>query len=229
MSEYKFIALLGGLLLLAIAIVLIPVRQHKHIMHLGIIFSLIGLSLFGYWYWGSFPALLAHKQQQAKKVQVEALLQSMKSPQQLVDRLKKHLEQHPESARGWFLLGRLYAGQGAWFTAFEVFKRAHQLEPNNEEITVNYAQSMWQNNNQKLNASIRKLFENLLRNNPNQPDALSMLAIDSFQQHAYQQAIRYWTKLLDLLPQDSDDANAIRRAIAKAHEMDTASYKKIGS
>ena len=56
----------------------------------------------------------------------------------------------------------------------------------------------------------------MLQRNPNQPDAIAMLATDAFEQDDFQQAIDYWQHLLDLIPPQSDEAKAIRRAINKA-------------
>jgi cytochrome c-type biogenesis protein CcmH/NrfG len=46
-----------------------------------------------------------------------------------------------------------------------------------------------------------------------------MLAMDAYQQHEYQKAIDYWSSLLILLPQNSSESKAIRKAISKAHNM----------
>lgn len=45
-----------------------------------------------------------------------------------------------------------------------------------------------------------------------------MLAMDAFVSHAYEDAIRYWQRLLKLAPEQSEEAQAIRKAIAKAEE-----------
>ncbi len=45
-----------------------------------------------------------------------------------------------------------------------------------------------------------------------------MLAMDAYMRHSYQQAINYWQHLLTIIPPQSDDAMAIRKAIAKAQQ-----------
>ena len=62
------------------------------------------------------------------------------------------------------------------------------------------------------------MFFSVLKSNPKQPDALAMLAMDAFLSKAYSQAIAYWERLLVLVPKDSEDALAIRKAIAKAQQ-----------
>ena len=74
---------------------------------------------------------------------------------------------------------------------------AYQLEPDNEQFTLNYVQNAWQMNQQKFTDTHRKLLAHVLEKNPNQPDALAMLAMDAYQQHDYQHAINYWQQLLE--------------------------------
>lgn len=198
------------LLLIAVFIVVYPYQGKLKRSQFVIAFVLTICASLGYWQWGSWQNVTEYTQQQIA-------LKSFKNPQDLIDKLKQHLNDDPSSARGWFLLGRLYSSQDQWPQALEAFNRAHLLEPDNEQITVNYAQSLWQTNHQVFNATIRGLFQSLLKKNPNQPDSLSMLAIDAFQDHAYQRAIDYWTHLLTLVPPNSVEAKAIRRAINKAH------------
>ena len=116
------------------------------------------------------------------------------------------------------MLGRLYASQGTWEKAKAAFAMASELEPDSEKYRINYAQSLWQLNHQAFNDAIRAVFFSVLKSNPEQPDALAMLAMDAFLSKAYSQAIAYWERLLVLVPKDSEDALAIRKAIAKAQQ-----------
>lgn len=200
---------LSVLILLAIAIIIYPYKgTFKRLQFMIVLLFAICVSV-GYWQWGGWQGLTEYNRQQAA-------LKSFKNPQEIIDKLKQHLNASPTSARGWFLLGRLYASQNQWSEAVDAFNQAHLLEPNNEQTTVNYAQSLWQNNHQIFNATIRALFLSILKANPNQPDALSMLAIDAFQEHDYSTAKQYWTHLLSLVPPNSEDAKAIRKAIKRS-------------
>lgn len=200
------------LLLIAVAIVVYPYQKKFQQTQVGIALLLVISVPIGYWYWGSWQNLAKYTRQQI-------LLKSVKNPQQLVEKLKQHLAKDPDSARGWFLLGRLYASQSQWSEARDAFQRSHLLDPDNEQTTVNYVQSLWQMNHQVLNATIQKLLESILKKNPQQPDALSILALDAYRSHDYQKAIDYWTLLLKQVPPDSEDAKAIRQAIVKARNF----------
>lgn len=211
-DTWILIVLLG----LALVIALYP---FGHALKTNLLWGplLIVLVMLGYWHWGAYPAWNAHLQQQTRLKQLQSIMQSMQTPEALIAKLKTRVLQKP-SARGWYLLGRLYASQGDWQLAHDAFFRAHRLKPNDEKITINYAQGLWQLNQQSLNNEVRTLLESVLKQNKNQPDALAMIAMDAFQHQAYQQAIDYWQRILSVLPPQSADANAIRKAIAKAQQ-----------
>ena len=219
MVEYPFIIVLIVLLVIAINVSLYPYSKKNIIFQMVILFFFSIGSGVGYWEWGGWRSLTEYQQEKYLKQQALQTLKSVKNYQELVKKLKQHLEIEPGSGRGWFLLGRLYARQSEWQSALDAFKRASELEPENEEVSVQYAQGLWQLNEQKFNPTIRSIFQTILKKNPRQPDALSMLAMDAFQEKAYRQAIQYWTTLLSLVPPNSADAKAIRKAISRARSL----------
>ena len=209
-----FILLIG----LALSFALYPLRKSRASWFVLVPVVLV-FSSFGYWHWGAWPSWQRYNQQQAQQKQAQALLKSMKGPEGIIQALRAKLNNQPESAHGWYLLGRLYASQQQWRQANHAFKLAHRFEPENDQTAVNYAQSMWQVNHQKFTVNIRDLLKTVLQRNPNQPDAIAMLATDAFEQDNFQQAIDYWQHLLELIPPQSDEAKEIRRAITKASAM----------
>ncbi len=197
-------------------IALYPLRKQKALV-ITLAPMLIIMVTFAYWRWGAWSDWQAYLDQESRKEQVQAMLKAVNGPQALIDKLKARLSNSPESARGWFLLGRLYASQDDWQQARDAFAKANALQPE-EQTAVNYAQSLWELNRRQFDETIRGLFKAVLQKNANQPDALAMLAMDSFISHDYQQAIDYWQRLLKLAPPGSEDADAIRKAIAKAQQ-----------
>ncbi len=222
MRNYELLSCFLILSIVTIFVVLYPLRKSRGGFVQTLIFALVLLvmPLLGYYYWGAGFEWRGYQQELAKQEQVKALLKTVQgSPQALITKLKARLAQQPESARGWYLLGRLYASQEDWQQAYSAYAKAYQLDPMNEGTAISYAQSLWQLNHQQFNDNIRGLFQSVLHKNANQPDALAMLAMDAFLGHAYKQAIDYWQRLLNILPPQSEDALAIRKAIAKAQQM----------
>lgn len=184
-----------------------------------VLLLLLLLPFLAYLKMGNWTALQNYTDEQSRLATAKALLSKIHSPQQLIDKLKVQLERNPNSARGWFLLGRIYASLQDWSQAEASFKKAYQLDHQDEAILINYAESLWQNNQQKWNENIRGLYQKALRQNPEQPDALTMLAMDAYLNHQYLDAIRYWKQLLKLLPEHSEDARIIQKAISKAEKL----------
>lgn len=179
-----------------------------------IIMGLIPLAaLVSYLYWGHSQQLAAKYVQQQ---QANALRQQLGSPAQVIARLKQHLQAEPNSAQGWFLLGKLYFSQQQFAEAAEAYAQLNQLQPNNPEFLVQYAQALYFSNQHRLSPKIKTLLQHVLRLQANHPLAINLLAIDAYRQAHYQQAIHYWQQLLVQYPPNSDDYQAIATAIDNA-------------
>lgn len=217
MNEWWLIVFFILLGLLAFTLAFYPLRRSKLLIALLGPALIIVLSM-AYWRWGSWVDWQKYVHEQANKQQIEAVLQTIKSPAELIDRMKARLARDPKSTRGWYLLGRLYASQGQWSDARDAFYTAYQLSPEDAQIAVNYAQSLVQLNQEQFNKPIRELLKKVLQNDPNQPDAIAMLAMDAYNNANYPQAINYWQQLLKLAPARSEEAQMLRKAIAKAQQ-----------
>lgn len=217
MNEWWLLSSFVLLFLLALGLILYPLRQSKLICLalIPLLFMVLSLS---YWRWGAWPLWQNHLHVLAKQEKIQALLARVKSPADMAEKLKARLADTPESSRGWYLLGRLYASQNQWSAARDAFAKASQLNPQDELATINYGQSLWQLNHQRFDEEIRSIFKALLEKNPQQPDALAMLAMDAFAEKNYPKAIDYWQQLLKLAPPQSEEAQMIRKAIAKAQQ-----------
>jgi len=217
MSDWWLIGVLLTLALGASFFLIYPLNMKKLSSSL-LSLVLLGLIIGAYLSCGSLSQWQAYQQKQESQKQAQAMLKTIKSPDELIRKLRAKLDDTPKSAKGWYLLGRLYENQNNVELAVSAFAKAHQFEPQNEQYTVNYAHALWQQNNQQFSPKIIEIFNSLLAKNPNQPDALAMLAMKEFMNHDYEQAINYWQKLLKVVPPQSQEALAIHKAIAKAQE-----------
>lgn len=218
MSEWWLLSLLIAVTFFAGIIFVYPLRQNLKlsILLIPVLFALTGT---GYYYWGGFAQWQEFLHRDDSQKLAQQMLKSVKNPQQLIEKLKARLDDSKKSAKGWYLLGRLYTSQNDEQNASEAFAKAYHFEPENEKFAVNYAHSLWQLNHQQFNPAILNIFNSLLKHNPDQPDALAMLAMNAFMSHAYEDAINYWQRLLKMAPDQSEEAFAIRKAIAKAQEQ----------
>ena len=211
MSDY----LLIFVIILMVGLAIYPLRHMRVLC--GVLFLLISAIICGiYWYCGSWNLWHESQRNLAQQAKVRKILASKNGVQEILLRLTTHLKTHPEDARGWFLLGRLYMNQENWQSAYNAFKHAFRLSPTDEKIILNYVRSAAILHHQRLNTESIQLLNDVLTKNPDQPDALMLLASDAYTRHQYQLAITHLQHLLHVLPQDSAEAKNIRQLIAKA-------------
>lgn len=215
MNEWLLILVLL-LLTLGFAFILVyPFRRKKS--HVGLSLILIlPMILMAYLHWGAFYAWQDYQTNQLKTQEAKRILKEQGGIGQIIAKLRVNVEANPERAQGWYLLGKLYAGRGQWPQALKALEKAYQLEPDNLQYQIYYAQMRWQNNNQIMDEELRNFYLNILEKHPKQADVLAMLAMDAYMSHHYEQAINYWQTLLKAVPERSKEADLIRKTIAKA-------------
>lgn len=209
-----------GLCVICIIMVWIPFRSAQVLSIRYFFWGLIALLciIFAYLNWGSWGRLHDYHTELKRQEKINKLITKLPDRDHLITKLRQHLDLSPKSARGWYLLGRLYASEGQWLSARDAFAMAQKLNPNDQKAQLQYALTVWQLNHQQLDDSTRPLFMKILAEKPNQPDTLAVLALDAYSRNDYAKAIQYWKRLLVVLPAESEEANATRQWIAKAYQ-----------
>ena len=128
--------------LLAVALLIIvrafPKQVGKSAWGVALLSSVFLLFVVAlYWHWGGWFAWQQEKTKQARAEQVQALIKQFKTPEALIQKLKQQLSDAPESARGWYLLGRLYSSQNDWKSARLAFQHATRLKPHQQRYQMN--------------------------------------------------------------------------------------------
>lgn len=214
MTNLMLVALLGSLPMLAWALWPLHACRKRWLLGSAVfVMCCVGLAYaaFGGWRECRYYADVIAKQAKTRQI-----LADIDDPRVIIRRLQKHLQAHPKAAKGWYLLGRLYAQQNQWVLATQAFSTAHTLRPHDEQVTLNLAQSLLATGNMADTKQARKLLKKVLAEHPSQADALALSAMDAYTHQSYDEAIDAWQRLLKLLPADSKEAKAIRRAIVKA-------------
>jgi len=121
-----------------------------------------------------------------------------------------------EDSTGWYLLGRLYSSIENFDQAAYAFDRANRLDPNDPQIMIQYALALYFTNGNTLNAEGKALLDQILTSEPNQPDALNLLAVDAYQREDYETAIAYWRQLLAMFFADQQAQQALMTSISQA-------------
>jgi cytochrome c-type biogenesis protein CcmH len=131
--------------------------------------------------------------------------------------LAAKLQQEPDDAQGWALLGRAYAATNRTDEARDAFKQAHEHAPDDADVAVEYAQTLaLAAPDHKLQGESRALLEAVIAKDAKNQRALWLLGIGDYQDGDYATAIARWKVLLPLLQPDSDVARSVRNEIADA-------------
>lgn len=145
----------------------------------------------------------------------------MRSPQQMeanVARLAQRLEQNPNDAPGWVMLGRSYMMLERYTDAANAYARATTLNDKDAGIWADYAEALALANGRQLAGKPAEALDRALQLDPQNQKALDLAGSAAYQAGDYKKAVDYWEKLLKLLPPGSEELKIITAQIAKAKE-----------
>lgn len=148
----------------------------------------------------------------------------MRTQQQMeanVQKLAQRLEQNPNDAQGWVMLGRSYTMMARYSEAANAYSRAVALNDKDAGLMADYAEALAMANGQNLSGKPTEVLERALQLDPKNEKALDLAGSAAYQRGDYKKAIEYWQTLLKLLPAGSDGLKTISDQIAKAKEMAT--------
>ncbi|TLY51935.1 MAG: c-type cytochrome biogenesis protein CcmI [Gammaproteobacteria bacterium] len=161
-----------------------------------------------------------HALDPAALVRTDAAPDHAQDMQAAIAKLVDKLKQNPNDVEGWALLGRAQKSLQHFAEARDALKRAHELAPDEADITVEYAEALaLASADHRLAGQPRALIDAVLKTQPAHQRALWLTGIAESQERNYDGAIAVWNKLLPLLPADSDVAASIKRQIAQAQAL----------
>jgi len=140
------------------------------------------------------------------------------TPQQIqanVSKLAKRLEENPNDAQGWVMLGRSYTMMERYADAAAAYGRATALKPSDASLWTDYAEALALSNGQRLEGKPMEAINRALQLDPSNEQALAFAGEAAFQAADYKKAIEYWQKL----PAGSETRKAVSDRLAKAKEL----------
>lgn len=158
----------------------------------------------------------AYIEQQASEITPEKV-------EQMTRQLAQHLEQNPDDAEGWAMLGRAYRALHEFEQSARAWARAAQLQPKDADVLTDFAEALGLAAQGDLSGEPTRLLERALQLDPAQSKALALGGSAAFGREDYAAAIDYWQKLLALSAGDEQLSDALRTGIAEAQaRMDQA-------
>jgi len=139
--------------------------------------------------------------------------------------LAKRLEQNPNDAQGWTMLGRSYINLEKYREASDAYAKASALKTQDADILVEYAFALAMANGRQLQGQPTELVRKALQIAPENPRALELAGSAEFEAKNYKQAIVHWQKLLEKSSGDPELTQTISERINEAKALAGATAK----
>ena len=208
-----------GLCLLAIALIAWPLLGRSNVLLLSTISVLVPASaLILYWHWGAYERLDQAGLVRERMAEVKKEINQSGSRQSLISEFEAHLQQKPENAKGWYLLGKLYLHDGRNKEAVKALQTSNKLNSDDTETLLALAQALFLIHDNALNAESRTLLLQVIKKVPDSTVALTLLGTDEYNKGHYNQALTYFEQLLPYYPPESDDGKRLLEIIARAQQ-----------
>jgi len=137
--------------------------------------------------------------------------------EQLVAGLAAKLQEEPENAEGWFMLGRSYMSMGRYPEAAAAFKRVHDLVGDEPAVMLRYADALAMAQGGKI--APFELIQRALQIKPDDTTGLWLAGLGYEEQGQYEQAVQHWRKLEMMMQDDPAALNEVRNLIARAEQQ----------
>ena len=142
--------------------------------------------------------------------------------------LRTSLQQDGRNINDWMMLGRVGMALNNATTATQAFAHAYQLDPNNLEVRLGYAEVLTRSNDPEDNRQASQMLRKMIAEDHSNLRILSLLAFNAFEQGDYRQAIGAWQVMLKLLPADDRRTEVLKRSIEQAKVQAGEETVKLG-
>ncbi|MCQ4275388.1 c-type cytochrome biogenesis protein CcmI [Stutzerimonas degradans] len=142
-----------------------------------------------------------------------------RSLEEMTVRLERAVEAQPDSAEGWYFLGRTYMNQERPADAAKAFARVIELAGRQPELLGQWAQAQYFAGNRQWTKELQALTDEALRADPQEVTSLGLLGIAAYEEARFQDAIGFWERLVATLPEEDPSREAIKGGIARAREQ----------
>lgn len=172
----------------------------------ALLMPLLGFGL--YQHWGAIDEV-----EQARTFAAQP-----KSIEEMTARLEASVQSNPDSAEGWYFLGRAYMAQERAADAAAAFERAVGVAGREPELLGQWAQALYFAGNKQWNEQMQALTDEALKADPEEVTSLGLLGIAAYEDGRFTAAIGFWERLVAVLPEQDPSRQAIQGGIERARE-----------
>jgi len=171
------------------------------------------LSIFLYIELGSYQVVenpsLADPQQRVASAAAAQPAGKAPSLSEMIDRVKQHLRDNPEDARGWFVLGRTLMSIQQYDEAVTALRRSYELDKSEAAVALALADAVAMQNDGKMAGEPERLVKEALAISPNELTGLWLAGLAAEQAGRVREAWDYFVRLLPMLNDDPQSAQEL--------------------
>lgn len=148
-----------------------------------------------------------------------AVAEQVRQIEESIAKLEAHVKEKPDNADAWAMLGRAHAMLSHMPEAMKAYERATELKPRDADLLTDYAEVLGLAHGQSLAGKPWELIQQALKLDPKNQKALALAGSAMFEQQQFKEALKYWEKLLAMLPPNGPGTEELRAAIADARQQ----------
>jgi len=140
----------------------------------------------------------------------------------LAEFLQQRFDRNDDDIQNGYMLGTLYIELEEFTKAIPIFTAmAEQMEesPDKAAVLGQLAQSLYLEADSEITQEVSAAINEALSMNPNEYAVMSILAIESFVNQDFRQAVFYWRRQLAQLDSNSQQAFSLRDRIARVESL----------
>lgn len=136
-----------------------------------------------------------------------------------ISSLEEKVAENPNDPEALVVLARAYVDLKRYADGSRIYERLVKIIPDEPILWADYADALAMAQG-SLRGKPTELLERSLALNPNHDKSLALAGSAAFERGDYAAAVRYWEKLLELLPkEDTENARMIEDALSQARHI----------
>lgn len=139
--------------------------------------------------------------------------------EQMIAALEQRLEQEPDNARGWILLGNTQMTLENFNKAAKAYQQAVGLTKDDPDLLVAYADALARAHETDFSGKPRQLLKRALTLDPENQKALWLEGFADLQAQDHQHAIERWQQLLGLLEKGTQRYQTVETLLARVGKI----------
>jgi cytochrome c-type biogenesis protein CcmH len=149
--------------------------------------------------------------------------------EEMVVAIESRLQENPQDAEAWFMLGRTQMSKQDYDAAANAFRRSNEFMADEPGILFALADAIGMQNNGSLQGEPEALIQRGLELAPRFPNGLWLAGMAAEQRGDFKSAHEYWSLLLPMIGDNPESENEVREMLANLEARDPSLVKDVAT